>query len=231
MGKAQDAPSSGRKGLEASSHDDGSPAPKLLLREKLGFRTGCVRILDRCIAFLGRLRLGVSTEGNGGENPVPRPLVVITKPPGRLKRFLLAVTMLLAGLIAGADFSYALFEQRLSSQANKILDQADGLFQQQKELDHADRAKREMRDELKETRRQMVILKSESDRVNLKFIEAEGRLNLYGSSGPVSGGNDRDPASRRLPRQARQGEQTGNCNLFGNATSAELDKCLQQFNR
>ena len=69
--------------------------------------------------------------------------------------------------------------------------------------------------------------------MKMKIIEAEGRANLYGSSAsaPDGSGVGRPANAQFRHEQVQHAEKSGSCNLLGNAASAELTKCLEQFNR
>jgi len=236
MGKAQAAAGNSGKDQDDSVTNDGPPAPGLWPRMTESLRARCAGQVDSSIARLGRLRLRlvpVASEGDEADK-APEPIVIIKKAPGHRRRFLVGVMMLLIGAGAGALFSFNLFEQRIESQGEKILDQADDLFQQQKDASRAERLLRETKDELKDTRLGLETIKTESDQIRMRMIEAEGRINMYGNKALASAGGNvgraSDLAARPMPRQAQSAEMSGSCDLLSKDATHDLSKCLEHLN-
>ncbi|MCK9284097.1 MAG: hypothetical protein M0P39_07420 [Rhodocyclaceae bacterium] len=218
-----------RDGHEAA--DDEQPSSdgfRSRLTRRLGLR--CAAWLDRTIARLGTLRERLApAAANHDDRHPPRAESPSVVPHGRLRGFLIATTLFLIGLGVGAGFSFKLFAHRLDTQEERILDQADALLHQEKDLVRAERALWKVKDDLKETLQQLEDTGAATEQLKKQLNETDARLSLCTSrsnAAPGTGGAGKPSAPQA--RDFRQNRKSGSCNL---ATQSDLGKCLEQFNR
>lgn len=197
--------------------------------------------LDRTIELLQRQRQKlIPTEAGGAKGKVAnapdasKSRMYQTK-RGPLLRSMLGATMLLAGIIAGAAFSYNLFARKIESQADFIASQAEEVFEYEKMLRRAERALEKSRDETKETLEQLEQTSTALQQAQNRLAEIEGRAALYGSKNDYpasSAASNGIPAATRLApryRQRQMPERT--CELGSASASSDLSRCLNQSKR
>lgn len=206
------------------------------------------RQIDRADSFLRRQRARLEPAQGGDEDeddsrqakksrvqevpaPEPVPEAVPAAPAKRrpLLGLLLGVMLLLIGIIGGGVFSFNLFAQKIESQGDFIANQADAVFESDKETRKAERALDKARDEIKETRQELESVQAELDKAKARLADIEGRAMIYGGgSGAASPQTPGSLASR--PAAAKRGPPIPNrtCNLGSAASQSDMSKCLSQ---
>jgi hypothetical protein len=140
--------------------------------------------------------------------------------------FLLGIVVLLLGTFVGAVFSFNLFAQKIETQADFILGQADEVYASQKETRRAERAMENAKAELKENRTQLAEIRQAFERSKIRLAEVEGRALMYGNPGAAEEKPASRSASARSATRASAPTPSGECELNAGSAGKDLSKCL-----
>lgn len=224
---------------ELQDADEAEARPGWRARLKSAVSLRIAQRLDRVIAAMQGLRTKVAPSGEGDDETgsaieVEPATVPVSARIGRpFLVFLIAVMMLLIGAISGAMFSFSLFAQRIESQSDFIANQADEVFESNKDARHAERALEQTRSELKEVKQALEASQAELQQTKVRLSEVEGRAVLYGNKRDDTKGDDGQASAARAlttlqtATTQRQGHVAeGSCELGSGTASRDLSRCL-----